>query len=234
MDDVRVLVFGPLRERVGVAEVQLAGTTVQEVWDELVRRHPSAATTGSVRAARNLDYCEWTTAVRSGDTIAFIPPVAGGSSDEPAVRVWVTDKPIDVGSMIAGAGTSRDGAVATFVGRVRDHSDGVAVQRMDYEAYAEMAESEMRRIGIALFRRGGISTITIVHRTGSLLIGDASVAVVVAAPHRDTAFPACQEALEQIKRTVPVWKREHRADGAHWVDARHGDHEEEASRPQSA
>jgi molybdopterin synthase catalytic subunit len=95
---------------------------------------------------------------------------------------------------------------------------------MDYEAYGEMAEAEMRRIGTELYDRGGISTITIVHRTGSLLIGEASVVVVVAAPHRDAAFPACQEALEQIKRTVPVWKREHRTDGARWVDARHDTH----------
>jgi molybdopterin synthase catalytic subunit len=136
--------------------------------------------------------------------------------------VWLTDVPIDIGSVIASSGTSHDGAIATFIGRVRDHNEGVAVQRLDYEAYAEMAEAEMRRIGEELFARGGISTITIVHRTGSLLIGDASVVVVVAAPHRDTAFPACQEALELIKSTVPVWKREHTADGAHWVDARHG------------
>jgi molybdopterin synthase catalytic subunit len=222
MDDITVLVFGPLRERVGVAEVHLDGATVQEVWDELVRRHPSAAAdAGSIRAARNLCYCEWNTPVQDGDTVAFIPPVAGGRDGASPVRVWISDAPIDIASVIAGAGTSRDGAVATFIGRVRDHSDGVAVERMDYEAYAEMAETEMRRIGEELFARGGISTITIVHRTGALLIGDASVVVVVAAPHRDTAFPACQEALELIKSTVPVWKREHRTDGAHWVDARH-------------
>ena len=223
MPDVTVLVFGPLRERVGVDKIQVAGATVQDVWDEVVRRHPAAGVDAtSVRAARNLNYCEWTTPVDSGDTIAFIPPVAGGSEDS-AVRVWVTDVPIDVGSLIASAGSSRDGAVATFVGRVRDNSDGVTVHRLDYEAYSE---TEMRRIGEALFARGGISTITIVHRTGSLLIGEASVVVVVAAPHRDTAFPVCQEALEMIKTTVPVWKREHRADGARWVDARHGAHDE--------
>jgi molybdopterin synthase catalytic subunit/molybdopterin converting factor small subunit len=230
MDDITVLVFGPLRERVGVAEVHVDGATVQEVWDELVRRHPAAALdAGSVRAARNLGYCEWNTAVTSGDTIAFIPPVAGGADDEPPVRVWITDAPIDIAAVIGGAGTSRDGAVATFIGRVRDHSDGVGVHRMDYEAYAEMAESEMRRIGDELHARGGISTISIVHRTGSLQIGDASVVVVVAAPHRDTAFPACQEALELIKSTVPVWKREYRTDGARWVDARHGAAGEPAS-----
>jgi molybdopterin synthase catalytic subunit/molybdopterin converting factor small subunit len=206
MEDVTVLVFGPLRERVGAGEIRVAGGTVQEVWDELVRRHPAAAVdAGSIRAARNLGYCEWNTVVRGGDTIAFIPPVAGGRDDTSPVRVWITDAPIDIASVIASSGTSRDGAVATFIGRVRDHNDGVAVQR----------------IGEALVARGGISTITIVHRTGALLIGDASVVVVVAAPHRDTAFPACQEALELIKSTVPVWKREHRPDGAIWVDARH-------------
>jgi molybdopterin synthase catalytic subunit/molybdopterin converting factor small subunit len=224
--DVTVLVFGPLRERVGVDEMQIDGATVQEVWDEVVRRHPAASVdAASVRAARNLNYCAWTTAVHSGDTIAFIPPVAGGSEDGSAVRVRVTDAPIDVGSVIASAGSSRDGAVATFIGRVRDNSDGIDVHRMDYEAYAEMAELEMRRIGEALYARGGVSTITIVHRTGSLLVGEASVVVVVAAPHRATAFPVCQEAIEMIKSTVPVWKREHRSDGARWVDARHGSHE---------
>jgi len=230
VDDVTVLVFGPLRERVGAAEVHVAGATVQEVWDELVRRHPAAAVdAASVRAARNLGYCEWNTAVRTGDTIAFIPPVAGGSDDASPVRVWITDVPIDIAAVIASAGTSRDGAVASFIGRVRDHSDGVAVRRMDYEAYAEMAEEEMRRIGDELLARSGISTITIVHRTGALLVGDASVLVVVTAPHRDAAFPACQEALELIKKTVPVWKREHRTDGARWVDARHQAANEAAS-----
>ncbi len=223
MDDVTVLVFGPLRERVGAGEIRVAAGTVQEVWDELVRRHPAAAVDAtSVRPARNLGYCDWTTVVHGGDTVAFIPPVAGGSDDGSPVRVWITKAPIDIASVIAGAGTSRDGAVATFIGKVRDHNDGVAVQRMDYEAYAEMAEAEMRRIGEELFARGGIGTITIVHRVGALEIGDASVVVVVAAPHRDTAFPACRDALELIKSTVPVWKREHRADGAIWVDARHG------------
>lgn len=148
VDDVTVLVFGPLREHVGVSEIRVTGTTVQEVWNELVRRHPAAAVDAeSVRAACNLNYCEWTTAVSGGDTVAFIPPVAGGSDDHSPVRVWITDAPIDIGSVIASAGTSSDGAVATFIGRVRDHSDGIAVQRMDYEAYAEMAESEMLRIG---------------------------------------------------------------------------------------
>src|SRR5579862_3989289 len=101
MDDVTVLVFGPLRERVGAGEIHVDGATVQEVWDELVRRHPAAAVdAGSVRAARNLGYCEWSTAVNEGDTIAFIPPVAGGRDESSPVRVWITDAPIDIAAVI--------------------------------------------------------------------------------------------------------------------------------------
>jgi molybdopterin synthase catalytic subunit len=221
--EVRVLVFGPLRERVGVAELHIAGTTVAELWDALVREHPGAAgSSGSIRAARNLDYCDWDTVVRSGDTVAFIPPVAGGSDDDGPVRISITPSAIDVAAVIDSVGTARDGAVAAFIGIVRDNSDGVAVTAIDYEAYAEMAEVEMRRIAEAVHARGGISAISIVHRTGTLAVGEASVVIAVAAPHRDTAFPACQDAITMIKQTLPVWKREHRDDGAHWVDARHG------------
>jgi molybdopterin synthase catalytic subunit/molybdopterin converting factor small subunit len=221
--EVRVLVFGPLRERVGVAELRVAGTTVGEVWDALVRAHPQAATaSGSIRAARNLDYCGWDTVVSGGDTVAFIPPVAGGSEDDGPVRVSITTTAIDTAAVIEAVRTGRDGAVAAFVGIVRDNSDGVGVTAIDYEAYAEMAVVEMRRIGEALHARGGISAITIVHRTGTLVVGEASVVIAVAAPHRDTAFPACEDAITMIKQTVPMWKREHRDDGAHWVDAREG------------
>ena len=224
--EVRVLLFGPLRERVGVGELSIEANTVSEVWAALVRAYPGAAASStSIRAALNLDYCDWNTAVCRGDTVAFIPPVAGGSSAP--VRVWVTASVIEVGSVIDSAATACDGAIAAFIGVVRDNTDGVAVTRIDYEAYEEMAEAEMRRVGEALHRRGGITSITIVHRSGTLAVGEASVVVVVAAPHRDTAFRACEDAIAMIKQTLPVWKREHREDGARWVDGRH-DEEEEA------
>lgn len=219
---VRVLVFGPLRERVGVAELYIEGRTVGEVWEGLVRAHPgAAASASSVRAACNLDYCDWNTVVHRGDTVAFIPPVAGGSADDGPVHVRITTSAIDVAGVLESAGTVRDGAIAAFIGTVRDNSDGLAVTGIDYESYAEMAEVEMRRIGNALHARGGITSITMVHRIGALAVGEASVVVAVSAPHRDTAFPACEEAITMIKQTLPVWKREHREDGARWVDARH-------------
>lgn len=227
-EDVTVLVFGPLREWVGVPELHVRGRTVREVWDAVVRERPAAAlSASSLRAARNLEYCDWNMAVEAGDTIAFIPPVAGGSSDTP-VRAAVTSSPIDVAAVLNGVGTTRDGAVASFVGSVRSPSDGFGVSRIDYEAYGEMVESEMRRIGNTLHGRGGIGEIVMVHRVGTVGVGEASVVVAVAAPHRDAAFAACEEAIELIKRSAPIWKREHREDGVRWLDARH---EAASSRP---
>lgn len=219
---VTVLVFGPLRERLGVAELRGAGATVAEVWRNLARERGLDATApDGVRAARNLEYCDWDAPVASGDVVAFLPPVAGGSGAAAAVRVAMTASVIDVDDATDIAGDD-DGAVAVFVGRVRDHSEGRAVTRIDYEAYPEMAEAEMRRIAETLAARDGISRVAITHRMGTLAVGEASVVIAVSAPHRAAALAACGDAIDMVKASVPIWKREHRDDGAHWVDARHG------------
>lgn len=217
---VTVLAFGPLRERIGMAELAAEGVTVREIWDDVVRAHPDAAELrDSIRAARNHSYCRWDDIVAAGDTIAFLPPVAGGSDRLRRVHVAITESVIDVPSVLASVAGDGDGAIASFIGRVRSTSDGHTVSSIDYEAYGAMAESELRAIGEALCERG-ISAISIVHRVGSLRAGEASVLIAVAAPHRDSALRACGDAIEMLKRSVPVWKREHRDDGAHWVDER--------------
>lgn len=225
-----MLVFGPLREQVGVPKMRVRGSTVREVWLAVLREHPRAArTSAAVRPARNLTYCDWDSPVQDGDPIAFIPPVAGGSTDIVVpVRVAITDQPIDVAQLIGGIGSARDGAVTSFVGIVRDHSDGHAVSRIDTGRTRRWPRVRCH-IGDSLYRRGGISTILVVHRVGLVEeVGEASVVIAVAAAHRDPAFAACHDAIAMIKRSVPVWKREHRDDGAHWVDARQGAHREAA------
>lgn len=220
--DVTVLVFGPLRERIGIPELHAAGDTVAAVWESVARAHGLSAIPDGVRAARNLEYCAWDAPVSSGDIVAFLPPVAGGSGAEVDDRVEVTlsSSPIDVAAATDIAGDS-DGAVAVFIGRVRDHSDGHHVTRVEYEAYAPMAESETRRIASVLVEGGGISRIRITQRTGSLAVGEPSIVVAVAGPHRAAALAACTAAIDMVKDSVPIWKREHRDDGAHWIDARH-------------
>ena len=113
---------------------------------------------------------------------------------------------------------AQDGALAFFVGVVRNENAGRPVLRLEYEAYEEMALSEMQAIDREARRRWPITEIRIVHRLGRMEIGEASVAVAVASPHRDEAFEACRFVIDTLKKTVPIWKKEFYADGAVWLE----------------
>lgn len=127
--------------------------------------------------------------------------------------------PIDVAALLASVRADSDGAVALFVGTVRDHHRGRAVDFLEYHAYDEMAEREMSAIETEAGRRFEIGRVAIVHRWGRLEIGEVSVAVAVAAPHRAAAIDACRFAIDRLKRTVPIWKKEHFGDGSvEWVE----------------
>jgi molybdopterin synthase catalytic subunit len=125
---------------------------------------------------------------------------------------------IDVGELLAAVGSDRDGAVALFLGTVRAHSRGRRVLHLEYEAYAEMAESEMTKLVREAERRFDVSAVSLVHRTGRLEIGEPSVAVAVAAPHRAGAFDACRFVIDELKRTVPIWKKEAFEGGEVWIE----------------
>jgi molybdopterin synthase catalytic subunit len=126
--------------------------------------------------------------------------------------------PIDVAELVATVQGSDDGAVALFLGTVRDHNRDRSVRWLEYEAYAGMAESEMARIEREALERHEISRVALVHRTGRLEIGEASVAVAVAAAHRAPALEACRFVIDTLKQTVPIWKKEHFEGGAVWIE----------------
>ncbi|MBJ7593985.1 MAG: molybdenum cofactor biosynthesis protein MoaE [Candidatus Dormibacteraeota bacterium] len=219
---IRVLLFGSLREQMGMEVlVPLAGGTVSDVWESVTARcagsRPSRA---GLRCARNLEYCSWDDVVQPGDELAFMPPVCGGSTDHDGITVALTGAPIDAGALLKGTGGDEDGAVACFVGRVRNHSNGAVIHALDYEAYAPMALSMMRTIARDARARHGLSTIVLVHRVGALAVGAVAVVVVASSAHRAAALDACSEVVEAVKADVPIWKREHTAAGARWVDAR--------------
>ncbi|MEO8897895.1 MAG: molybdenum cofactor biosynthesis protein MoaE [Candidatus Dormibacter sp.] len=219
---IRVLLFGSLRERMGrEVLVRLAGGTVSDVWESVTAQcaggRPSRI---GLRCARNLEFCSWDDVVQPGDELAFMPPVCGGSTDDEVVSVALTDAPIDAGALLNSAGSDEDGAVACFVGRVRNHSNGALIHALDYEAYGPMALSTMRTIARDACARHGLSTIVLVHRVGALAVGDVAVVVVASSAHRAAALDACSEVVEAVKADVPIWKREHTAAGARWVDAR--------------
>lgn len=134
------------------------------------------------------------------------------------VTVWITEGELDRDSVEALARTA-DGAVVTFVGVVREATDGKAVTGLEYEAYEPMATGEMRRIGEEALRRWKIGRVVMAHRVGALLVGDISVVVAVSAPHRGEAFDACEYCIDTLKESVPIWKKELFADGtSHWVN----------------
>lgn len=134
--------------------------------------------------------------------------------------VQLTDRALDATALAAGLRTSADGATVTFVGTVRDHARGHPVVRLDYEAFGPMALKTMSAIEEEVRRRWPVTDIAMVHRTGSLHVGEASVVVAVAAAHRPEAFAACQHAIDTLKQTVPIWKKEHYVEGESWVDDR--------------
>jgi molybdopterin synthase catalytic subunit len=129
----------------------------------------------------------------------------------------VTSEPLSVDELVQAVLTEGDGAVVTFVGTVRDNTDGRRVIALEYEAYGEMAVSEMRLIGVEMLRKHGLHGIAMRHRTGKLQIGEISVVIAASSSHRAEAFAACSEALDLLKERVPVWKKEYFEDGEVWV-----------------
>jgi molybdopterin synthase catalytic subunit len=131
---------------------------------------------------------------------------------------FLTDGPIDPAGLLESVRRPGDGGVALFVGVVRDHDEGMAVTRLDYEAYGPMAEKELARIAEELAALHPEARLAFRHRIGSLAVGDVAVAVVAAAPHRKEAFAACQDGIDRIKARAPIWKKEHGPSGTRWVD----------------
>jgi molybdopterin synthase catalytic subunit len=140
----------------------------------------------------------------------------------------ITSEPIDLAALIAAVRAPAAGAVATFIGTTRDQNDGRRVTLLEYEAYPGMAEEEMARIGEEAARRWPIHRIAMVHRIGRVAIGDASVAIAVSAVHRPAAFAACRFAIDRLKETVPIWKKEHFEGGEVWIGHQCGPQRAEA------
>jgi molybdopterin synthase catalytic subunit len=147
-----------------------------------------------------------------GDEVALLPPVSGG------VDLYeITESPVSLDALVAAVGQNTSGAVASFLGIVREFARGRQVRSLEYDAYPEMATATMRRIGEEIRSRWPVDRIAIVHRIGRLAIGEASVAIAISSPHRREALEACAYAIERLKEIVPIWKKEIWTDGAEWI-----------------
>jgi molybdopterin synthase catalytic subunit len=217
-----------LREIVGksVEDAEFPqGTDLQAVFEVYRRRYPRLGELArSIVIARNQEFADRTTMLAEGDEIAFLPPVSGGRPGDPISIVEagnyfaLTRHAIDNKGVIARLMTGAEGAVVTFEGTVRNHTKGRATLCLDYECYESMALKMMAQIGREIVASHQIERIAMVHRLGRMLIGEASVAVIVTAPHRRAAFDAALEGINRLKKLVPIWKKEHFVDGEVWVE----------------
>jgi molybdopterin synthase catalytic subunit/molybdopterin converting factor small subunit len=225
---IKVLFFGMLRDIVGRAEDELElgpGARVGSVFEHYARAFPRLREMErSVMLARNQQFSASSEEIGDGDEIALLPPVSGGAChfthaiERVGSLFALTREPIDTRELAARLARGEDGAVVTFEGIVRNNTNGRATLYLDYECYEPMAVKVMAEIGCDLARVHPIGRVAMVHRLGRLQIGEASVAVLAAAPHRKAAFEAALEGINRLKRTVPIWKKEYFADGEAWVE----------------
>ncbi len=235
---VYVRLFASLRESVGrdrlVVQVP-EGTTVKDLVRHVEDRFPALKGAASaIYAAVNNRYVSPATVLQEEDEVSLFPPVSGGF-DGGQKLFEVSSDPLSVDEIVARVNQPTCGAIGTFVGVVRGITGDQETDYLEYEAHASMAETMLAQIGDEIMERWPrVEKVAIVHRVGRMAVGEISVVIAVAAPHRDDGvFEACRYAIERIKTIVPIWKKEVLSDGAYWVEGpRHSDRlPEEAETP---
>jgi molybdopterin converting factor subunit 1 len=216
---IRVLFFGAARDVVDANPLDLSldePATVGSAFQSLVERFSQLERFGrSLLFAVNQEYATPDTLLKENDELAVFPPVSGGSHD----FFELTTEPIDVGQVARRVVLPECGATVTLDGYAREWTKGKRTLYLVYEAYDSMALTEMQRLGVEAHQKFDIAHLGIVHRTGRLEIGETSVVIAAGAPHRQAAFQACEWAIKELKRTVPIWKKEVFENGEEWVGA---------------
>jgi molybdopterin synthase catalytic subunit len=221
---IRVLFFGQLKDIVGIAqeEAELSeGARVEDLFERYGRRFPKLAEfRPSIAASVNQEYAGWSVPLAAGDEVAFLPPVSGGQHPMAVsgdIFQLVRER-IDSHRVAESLKAPADGALVVFDGFVRNSFKGQPTEYLVYEAYEPMAYAKMREIGAQIHEKFPIHRLAIVHRLGRLEIGETSVLIAVSSPHRAAAFDACRYGIDTLKRTVPIWKKEHFVGGAVWAE----------------
>ncbi|HJT58359.1 MAG TPA: molybdopterin converting factor subunit 1 [Ktedonobacteraceae bacterium] len=223
--NIRMRYFASFREITGLNEETLTlpeEADVAAVRALLLTRYPRLqAMMERSACAVNHSYVPPDTTLHDGDEVVFIPPVGGGmpvseNSMEPLISI--TREPLNRAALIEAVSHPSVGGIVVFEGVVRDNARGKSVRYLEYDVYAEMAIQQIRSIVTEAQQRWGVERVAVAHRIGRLEIGEASVIVVVATPHRGEAFEACRYIIDTLKTTVPIWKKEVATNGEEWVE----------------
>lgn len=216
---IHVLFFGLTRDITGFPEERFelpVGGQLGDLWRQYERRFPRLGElSGSLIAAVNQEVADRLRPLQEGDEVAFLPPVSGGASKD---FYRLTREPIPTEQLAEQMKAPENGGVVVFEGIARNHSAGRRTLYLEYEAYEPMALRAMQAIGEELKQKFPIDGVGIVHRLGRVDIGQTSVAIIVTAAHRHGAFQACHDAIDRLKQTVPIWKKEFFEDGAVWAE----------------
>jgi MoaE-MoaD fusion protein len=223
---VRVLFFGILKDIVGRSEESIEiepNSTLASLFEAYsIRFETLRDKRPSILFARNREFTTPETALAENDEIAFLPPVSGGSAGTICTAEGhvfaITRDTIDSRTLAHRLQRPEDGALVIFEGVVRNNANGRPVSHLEYECYEQMALPQIARIGNEIAAQFSLGRIGMIHRLGSLQIGEVSVSVVTVAPHRRPAFEGALEGINRLKREVPIWKKEFFADGAVWVE----------------
>ncbi|MGH2737802.1 MAG: molybdenum cofactor biosynthesis protein MoaE [Actinomycetota bacterium] len=213
--NVRVRLFGGLADRVGATEEIVSldeESTAGQVLEAVTRRHPSfAGIASALQVAVNLEVVPSGHRVRPGDEVALLPPVAGG---QVRIAVGLRDRP-SVDEALRAVGSPDAGGTVAFVGTVR--AEGGRVERLEYSAYEAMAERVLRQVAEEAAAKWPLEGVAVLHGVGGLGVGERTVVVACSAPHRAEAFDACRHVIDEVKRRLPVWKKEVGSAGERWI-----------------
>ena len=220
---ITVRLFAGVRERAGAGVMALSlpdGATVEEAVEAVLRELGGERVLPSrLLTAVNEEYVRRDTVLLDGDELALIPPVSGGSGvrSPEAPEVVITEGVLDVAPVVERVRSDRDGCVVTFVGVTRDHNEGRRVRYLEYEAYRPMAERKMAEVIAEMKARWEIGSVAVAHRLGRVDIGETSLVVAVSAAHRGPAFEAVAYFVDELKKVVPIWKKEYFEGGEVWI-----------------
>ena len=220
---VKVKLFAMLRDKAGASEVILPEdpATVGDLIGLIGDRYPAIKdmlSCGKILASVNHEFSKQDAPLKDGDEVALMPPFSGGQERQGIVRIQ--EGPFSLDAEIARIkNTSRAiGGIVTFLGTTRDVSRGGRVAKLEFEHYAGMAEKKLAEIRERAIKDNGVIDVTIIHRVGTMPVGENIVLIVVAAEHRDEAFKACRFCIDELKRITPIWKKETTPDGVVWVE----------------